>query len=86
MLGRPHLNIKNNETYVMDDMEMSNIVEEETALPSKEVTVDGSSSTALEVPLLAAVMGQSRVRVVKVSDHDDCLINEMFVSEIIRCR
>jgi hypothetical protein len=52
-------------------MVVSNIMEEETTLPSQEVPVDGRGSTALEVPLLAAVVWQIGISVVEVSDHDD---------------
>jgi hypothetical protein len=56
---------------VVDDVVVGNIMEEEASLPSEERPVDGSGSTALEVPLLAAVMGESRVGVVQVGDHDN---------------
>ena len=44
---------------VMDDMEVGDIVKEETALPSEEVAVDGSGGATLEVPFLATVVGMT---------------------------
>jgi len=61
-----------NDTYVVNDVEVGNIVEEEATLPAQEVPVDGSSSSTLEVPFLAAVVGERGVSVMKVGDHDDC--------------
>ena len=55
---------------VMDDMIMRNIVEEESSLPPKEITIDSSSCTALESPLVLPVVGHFGVGVVQVSDHD----------------
>lgn len=52
-------------------MVMSDIMEEETSLPSQEVPVDGCGGTALEVPFLAAIVGHIRISVMEVSDHDD---------------
>lgn len=59
-------------THVVDDMEVSDIVEEEATLPAEEVTVNGSSGTALEVPLFATIVRERRVGVVKVGDHNNC--------------
>ena len=56
----------------MDDVEVGNIVEEETTLPAEDGPVNSGSSTALEVPLLSAVVGQRGVGVVEVGDHDNC--------------
>ena len=58
-------------TYVMDDMEVSDVVEEEAALPSEERPVDGGSGTTLEVPFLATVVRESGVGVMEVGDHND---------------
>lgn len=56
----------------MNDMEMSDIMEEETALPSKNWSIDRGGRTPLEVPLLAAIVRHNRIRVMKVGNHDDC--------------
>ena len=58
-------------TYVVDDMEVGNIVQEEASLPAEERPIAGRSCAALEVPFLAAVMRHDRVGVVEVSDHND---------------
>ncbi len=52
-------------------MIMSNVVEEETTLPSKEGSINGSSGAALKIPLLSAVVRQGRIRMVEISDHDN---------------
>lgn len=53
-------------------MIVRNIVEEETALPSKERSINGGSGAALEIPLPSAVVRQRRIRMVEISDHNDC--------------
>ena len=58
---------------MMDDVEVSDIVEEEAALPSQEVPVNGGSGSTLEVPFLATVVRKCGVGVVEVCDHDDYL-------------
>lgn len=62
-------------THVMDNMVVCHIVEEETALPSKEVPVDSCSCSTLEVPFLATIVWQRGIGVVEVSDHNDCIQN-----------
>jgi hypothetical protein len=59
------------ETYVVNDMEVGNVVEKEAPLPTQEVPVDGGGSTSLETPFLAAVVREIRIGVVQVCDHDD---------------
>lgn len=56
---------------VMNDVEVRNIMEEEAALPSEERPVDGGSGTTLEVPFLATVVGESRIGVMEVGDHNE---------------
>ena len=58
-------------TYMMNDMEVRDIMEEEAALPSEERPVDGGSGTTLEVPFLATVVGESGIGVMEVGDHND---------------
>ena len=58
---------------MMDNMVVCNIVEEETTLPSKEVSIDGCSCSTLEVPFFSTIVGQQGISVVEVSDHDDCI-------------
>jgi hypothetical protein len=62
---------------MVDNMEMRHIVKEEPALPPQEVSVNSSGCSTLEVPFFAAVVGQDRVRMVQVGDHDNyCLRQE----------
>lgn len=49
---------------MMYDVIMSDIMKEETALPSKKVSINSGSGTPLEVPLLAAIMRQDRIGMV----------------------
>lgn len=56
---------------VMDDMEVGDVVQEESTLPSEEVAIDGRSSTPLEVPLAIAIVGKLHVGMVEVRDHDE---------------
>lgn len=60
-------------TYVVDDMVMGDVVKEEAALPAQEVTIDGRSSTALEVPFLATIVRELRVSVVEIRDHNNLM-------------
>lgn len=46
------------------DVEMGDIVEEKPALPPQEITIDGRSSTALEIPLCCTVVWEIGVCVV----------------------
>lgn len=56
---------------MMDNMEVGDIVEEESSLPPQEVTINSCGRTSLEVPFLVPVMGKIWCRMVKVCDHDD---------------
>jgi len=56
---------------VVDNVEVSDVVEEESSLPSKDRSVNGGSGTSLEVPFLSAVVGHDGVGVVQVGDHDE---------------
>ena len=44
-------------THMMDNVVVCDIVEKKTALPPKEVSVDGCSRSTLEIPFIATVMG-----------------------------
>ena len=44
-------------TYMVDNVVVCHIVEKKTALPSKEVPIDGCSRATLKVPFLATVVG-----------------------------
>jgi hypothetical protein len=57
---------------MMDDVVVGDIVEEEATLPSQKVSVDGCSSSTLEVPFLASVVRELRVSMVEICNHDDC--------------
>lgn len=61
---------------VMDHMVVSNIVQEEASLPTKERPVYRRSSATLVVPFLAAVVREVSVRVVQVGDHDEPMGNQ----------
>ena len=52
-------------------MVVSDIVEEEASLPAKNITINSGDSTTLEVPFLAAIVGEEGIGVVEVGDHDD---------------
>lgn len=56
---------------VVDDVEVSDTVEEEVSLPAEEVPVDGRSGTAGVAPGITAVVGDDGVGVVQVGDHDE---------------
>lgn len=52
-------------------MEVSDIVEEETALPSEDIAINSGCSATLEVPFLTTVVREGWVGVVEIGDHDD---------------
>ena len=58
----------------MHDVIVRNVMEEETAHPPEEVTIDGGGGTTLVVPLALAVVREHRVGVVKVGDHDEPVV------------
>lgn len=60
---------------VVNDVEVSDVVEEEAPLPAKDRPINSSGGTALEVPLLSAVVGHDGVGVVEISDHDEPVRN-----------
>lgn len=49
-------------TYMMYDMIMSNVMEEETTLPSQKVSINCGSGAALKVPFFATIMRQDGIR------------------------
>ena len=55
----------------MDDMVVSDVVQEETSLPTEEVAINRSRRTALEVPFLATIVRKFWGGVMKISNHDD---------------
>jgi hypothetical protein len=57
---------------VVDYMVVRDVMEKETSLPAQKRPVYRGCGAALEVPLLATVMGECRVSVVQVGNHDDC--------------
>lgn len=58
---------------MMNNMIVGDIMKEEAALPSKKIPVDGCSRSTLEVPLPPTIMGQQRIGVMEVSNHNDCI-------------
>lgn len=56
---------------VVDHMIVRHVVEEETALPSKNISIDSTSGTTLVGPLLASVVGKHGVGMVEIRDHDE---------------
>lgn len=55
----------------MNDVEMSDVVEEETSHPPKEITIDGSGCTTLKVPLCRTIVWELGVCMVQVRFHDE---------------
>ena len=55
----------------MDDMEMRDVVQKESALPAKEIAIYCRRCASLEVPRLAAVMREDRIRVMQEREHDE---------------
>lgn len=60
---------------MVNDVEVGDAVKEEVAHPTEEIAVKRCCSTTRERPFLAAVMGQLRVGVVEVGDHDEPVIH-----------
>lgn len=62
---------------MVDSVALDYIVQEEAALPTQEIrAVDGRNSAALECPRGPPIMRDLRVRVLQISNHDDCEENE----------
>lgn len=55
---------------VVNHVIVRNIMQEEATLPAEEVAIDGARSATLEGPFTFSEMGQLRVGVVEVGDHD----------------
>lgn len=60
---------------VVDDMIVCNSMEEEITLPPQKVSVYSSRGSARVRPSVVAVVGQNRVGVVKVGNHDEPMID-----------
>ena len=60
---------------VVYDMEVSDIVEKETALPSQKVVIDSCSGATLEVPGAFAIVRELGVGMLEVGDHNEPLSN-----------
>lgn len=52
-------------------MVVGNVVEEESTSPTKERSIHSRQSSTEESPLLTSIMGDGRVRVVQVGQHDN---------------
>ena len=55
---------------VVHNMIVRYIMEEKTALPAQKIPVNGACCTALEGPLALTEMGQLRISMVEICDHD----------------
>lgn len=56
---------------VMNDMEVSDMVEEEVALPAQEVPVHRGGGTTGEAPRVVAVVRKHGIRVMKIGNHHE---------------
>ena len=56
---------------MVDNVIVSDIVEEETALPSEERPVNSGCGAALEIPFFSTIMGKLWVCMLQVGDHDN---------------
>lgn len=63
-------------TYMVDDVVMSDIVEEKSPLPAQKVSISRCSGSTLEVPLFLAIMWEMYIGVLEVGDHSDCTKNQ----------
>lgn len=61
----------------MGNVVMAYIVEEESAHPSEERPVDGSSSATKEGPFTLPVVGDGGVGVMQEGEHDDPVVHEL---------
>jgi len=64
-------------------MVVGDVVEEESAHPAHEGSVNGGGSTAEESPGILAEMGHGGIGVVEESEHDDPVVGEEIRNEII---
>ena len=65
------------QTYMVNDVKVSNVVQEEPPLPTQEISVDSSSRSTLEVPLFSTIMREGRISVVEVGNHNDFVVCEL---------
>jgi len=72
----------NGREEMMGDVVMRDVVEEEATCPAKQWSVDGRNSSAQEGPLLVAVVSNSRVGVMEVSQHDDPVVGQEIRNEV----
>ena len=58
-------------TYMVNDVVVCDIMEEEAPLPAQEVPIRRRGSPTLEVPLALAIVWELDVGVLEVGDHRD---------------
>ncbi len=56
---------------MVNDVEVCYIVKEKASVPSQEISINGGSSASRIIPFVRAIMGQNRVGVVKICNHDN---------------
>lgn len=61
----------NEHPYVMNVVKMRNIVQEEPALPTQNWPIHSGSSASLYIPHTIAVMGNHRISVMQIGDHNN---------------
>lgn len=64
-------------------MGLADAVEDVGSEGASHVPVDGAEGSALEVPLALAVVGQFRVGVLEVGDHDEVVVDDEVGDEVV---
>lgn len=52
-------------------MIVGNIMQEESTLPTQEISVHGGSGSALVIPLLSTIVGEEGISMMQIRDHDE---------------
>jgi len=68
---------------VVSNMVVADVVEEESAHPAKQRTIDSCGCAAKERPFTLPVVGDGGVGVVEVSEHDDPVVDEEVRNHVI---
>jgi hypothetical protein len=61
---------------MMDDMIVSNVMQEKSSLPSQEIPINSRSSPPLECPSSVTVVWNRRIGVLQVRDRDEPMGDE----------
>jgi hypothetical protein len=62
---------------VVSDVVMGNVVKEEASSPPKKGTVNSGYGATDERPLLVTIVGDGRIRMMKISQHNDPVVREL---------